>query len=90
MIDTQETIQIVNTKIVQMGFDPRDADRNDFQRGDDRGLRFKTGTSYGEVAIQVFGERAPICTLRIINPSGIEKVLNTLQEMADDRVRNQA
>lgn len=55
------------TFLAKGGFVPRDADGNDLQRGDDRALRFKVGTSYKEVAVQVvrYGKADPQETLRI-------------------------
>lgn len=57
MTDTLD-IEAARGKIVanlaDHGFLPRDADGADFQFGDDMTLRFKVGTSRGEVAITVW------------------------------------
>lgn len=46
-------VAMVNRHLDTLGFAPRDADGNDYQRGADRTIRFKTGTSMGEVTTQV-------------------------------------
>lgn len=81
--DIADAVKQVNKHIEWLGFVPRDADGNDFQRGDDRNLRFKTGTSYGEVAVQIVrdGKANPNETLRILNDQQVEGAMRTLGDI---------
>lgn len=73
--DIAAAVRTINEFLPTLGFEPRDADGNDFQRGADKDLRFKTGTSYGEVAIQIVhkGHANPRETIRILTDRQVEK-----------------
>lgn len=51
MIDVQAVRKGIVEYLAEMGFVPRDADITDLQHGTDNSLRFKVGTSMGEVAV---------------------------------------
>jgi hypothetical protein len=90
MIDAEQAVKQVWAELARLGFTPRDADGSDYQRGDDNSLRFKVGTSYGEVAIQVFRGKNPGGVLRIISEETLEYTLATLGNMVADQVRSEA
>lgn len=50
-IDVANVLRSVQNHLRRHGFAPRDADPTDFARRNDGRLRFKTGTSYGEVTV---------------------------------------
>lgn len=54
MIDVEAGVKKINQHIMDQGMVARDADGSDFAFPDDTSLRFKTGTSRGEVAITVW------------------------------------
>lgn len=80
----------VAAELAQLGFTPRDADGSDYQRGDDQSLRFKVGTSTGEVAVQIFRGKHPAGVMRAISESSLENLISDMRTMADDQVREQA
>lgn len=60
IIDVTRVQQDVVKYLRELEFEARDADGNDFQHGADQSLRFKVGTSYKEVSIQVvYGRENP-------------------------------
>lgn len=90
MIDASEMVKKVWVELALLGFTPRDADGSDYQRGDDNSLRFKVGTSYGEVAVQVFRGKDPAGVLRIISDTSLDDSLEVMRQMADDQVVREA
>lgn len=66
-MDVQGVVARVNAYLGEQHFVPRDADGSDYQFGDDRRLRFKTGTTRGEVAVQVWINDRPHRVIRILN-----------------------
>lgn len=94
MINPAETVKHVNAVIVgEIGMVARDADGNDFGFAGatyDQALRFKTGTSTGEVAVQIFRGKHPAGVLRITSPASLDATLQTMKAMASDHVRKQA
>lgn len=65
------------------GFTPRDADATDFQSGGDSALRFKVGTKYGEVTVQVVREGRPVEPVRATNSEGLVRLINRVDALAD-------
>lgn len=65
-IDEAMTVKAVNGYLESHGFTARDADKCDFQYGDDTTFRFKTGTVHGEVAIQVVGHGQVRKVIRVL------------------------
>ena len=84
-LDVAATVKEVNDNLIGWGFTPRDADGNDFQRGDDTSLRFKTGTSRGEVAIQVYGRQTVIKVIRILQAHQIDAALDEMHTLIKDQ-----
>lgn len=76
--DVVSTAQSVRDFLQDRGFVPRDADLTDLQRGDDSSLRFKVGTSYGEVSIQVWIDNKHERTIRVISSTGLDNALTEL------------
>lgn len=66
LIDEAAVVQKINHYLTTHDFKPRDADGNDFQYGHDTSLRFKTGTVYGEVSVQVYIDNKVAEVIRII------------------------
>ena len=64
------------------GFAPRDADPTDFQNGDDPTLRFKVGTKYGEVTVQIVREGRPVEPIRATSSGGLVRVINRVDALA--------
>lgn len=79
-----ETVKIVNEHIQSLGFTPRDADGNDFQRGDDSSLRFKTGTSHQEVTILPYQFNVQGQAIRVMPTTSIEEVIGRLTAWVED------
>lgn len=60
-LDVEIVVRKLNEFLEFKGFKRRDSDGSDFARPDDRdGLRFKTGTSRGEVTVTVWVGSKPI------------------------------
>lgn len=83
-------VAAVRTEMVRyladIGFTERDADGSDFQFGDDPGLRFKIGTSYGEVAVSVYNPtRGQV--LRITQDHHVDRAKTTLARVIADHWR---
>lgn len=72
-LDVAAVVKDVNEHLSYNGFVARDADENDFANPAYPGLRFKTGTVYGEVGVQIVrdGKCNPMETIRILNPGQI-------------------
>lgn len=79
-LDVEDTAKGMTRHLADHHFVSRDADGNDLQYGDDKSLRFKVGTSYGEVAIQIVrdGHANPSETIRILNAAQIAEAKHTL------------
>lgn len=87
MSDTLDVTQVVawmNENLVSLHFKPRDADGSDFQYGDDRTLRFKTGTSRGEVAIQVWKNDQCTEVIRILNVDQMVEAKHQIDKIISD------
>lgn len=87
MIDVQNAVKVVNSYLEGHGFKPRDADGNDFQYGDDRDLRFKTGTSRGEVAIQVVKTGQTTMVIRVLNDNQINDAKYQIDKIIAEHVK---
>lgn len=76
----------VATRLREHGYKPRDADPADFQFEDDRTLRFKVGTQYGEVAISVWwnDERAKD-VIRITQEAQVAEALHAIDALVQSR-----
>lgn len=70
--DVTAGIKHVNAVLTELGFTPRDADGNDYQRGSDNHIRFKTGGVHGEVTAQVFVDNKRMPALRFLNDHQID------------------
>jgi hypothetical protein len=72
--DVTKVVKEINDYLISHDFKPRDADASDFAYGPMSTLRFKTGTVYGEVSIQVVRADKPVHVIRIINEAQIPEV----------------
>lgn len=70
-IDVEAGVRSINQHIREHGFRANGADGNDFQYGTDPGLRFKTGTVYGEVTVTVWNHQRQIEAIRILSEAQI-------------------
>lgn len=77
-----EAVGEIRWALAAHGFTPRDADPTDFQNGADSTLRFKVGTRYGEVTIQIVREGRPVEPVRAINTEGLVRVINRVDALA--------
>lgn len=80
-LDIVAGVKHVNHVLAGLGFTPRDADENDFQRGSDRHLRFKTGTMYGEVTVQVFVDNQRKKALRFLTDVQLHTAENQIRSV---------
>ncbi len=82
-LDVEDTAKQMVRYLGDHHFVPRDADGNDLQYGDDKSLRFKVGTVYGEVAVQIVrnGHADPSETIRILNAAQITEAKHTLDQI---------
>lgn len=82
-LNLESTVEQMFGCLADHHFVPRDADGNDLQYGDDKTLRFKVGTSYGEVAVQIVrnGTADPTETIRILNESHIAEAKHTIDRV---------
>ena len=81
-LDVTEAVEEIRWALVAHGFTPRDADPTDFQNGDDSTLRFKVGTQYGEVTLQIVREDRPVEPIRATNSGGLVRVINRVDALA--------
>ena len=89
--DVEAGVREINAHLRARGFTERDADGADFQAGEDRGLRFKTGTVYGEVTVTVwFNDRQGKEPIRILGEhqmplakAQIDRLIRAHQNMED-------
>jgi hypothetical protein len=80
--DTETGVKEINEYLMEKGFMPRDADGADFQRKDDRVLRFKTGTVYGEVTVTLWvNDRQVKTPIRILGPHQMADAKHTIDQM---------
>ncbi len=84
-LNLESTVEQICNYMADHHFVPRDADGNDLQYGDDKTLRFKIGTSYGEVAIQIVrnGHADPSETIRILNAAQITEAKHEIDRVID-------
>lgn len=80
MIDVQATVAEVRAYLQARDFRPRDADITDYQSGRDASLRFKTGTSRGEVTVTVWRYARQIEVMRIISPTTMAEALTAIDQ----------
>lgn len=80
--DVTEAVDEVRWALAAHGFAPRDADHTDFQSGTDSTLRFKVGTRYGEVTVQIVREDRPVEPIRATNSEGLVRVINRVDALA--------
>lgn len=71
ILDVEYVVAQINQHLESHHFIPRDADPTDHQYGIDTSLRFKTGTSRGEVTIQILQEGRKTEFVRILQPDHI-------------------
>lgn len=69
--DVAAGVAAINKHLKEHDFRATGADGNDFQYGTDPGLRFKTGTSYGEVAVTVWKHQRQVQAIRAMNEEQI-------------------
>ena len=74
----------VVTHLTDRGFQPRDGDGTDFQRGSDDNLRFKVGTSYQEVAITYWRGKDQFGVTRITNDGRVQEALDQINAVIPD------
>lgn len=72
LIDEADAVAKINEHLRGHEFHPRDADGNDFQYGEDSGLRFKTGTVYGEVSVQVVKQGHTAEVIRVLRSERVD------------------
>lgn len=72
----------IRSALAAHGFAPRDADPTDFQSGTDSGLRFKVGTKYGEVTIQIVRKGKPVEFVRLTTGEHLIRALNRVDALA--------
>lgn len=77
-----EAVGEVRRALAAHGFAPRDADPTDYQSGADSALRFKVGTKYGEVTVQIIREGRPMEPVRATNSEGLVRVVNRVDALA--------
>lgn len=70
-MDVTPVVKEINDYLISHNFKPRDADKQDFAYGPMSTLRFKTGTVYGEVTIQVIQADKPAEMIRILNEAQV-------------------
>lgn len=80
--DVTEAVEEIRWALAAHGFTPRDADPTDFQNGADSTLRFKVGTKYGEVTVQIIREDRPVEPIRATNSEGLVRVINRVDALA--------
>ena len=80
--DVTEAVGEVRRALDAHGFAPRDADPTDFQSGADSALRFKVGTKYGEVTVQIVREGRPVEPIRATNSEGLVRLINRVDALA--------
>lgn len=81
MIDVVATRNTVADTLESMGFSNHDADISDFSRPNSD-VRFKVGTTRGEVSITVWREKRQTYALRIISDGSLDLALEYLKEVA--------
>lgn len=75
--------KMVYTHLDDLGFQPRDADPTDLQRDGDQTLRFKVGTAYQEVTVQVIVDGKAQVPLRATSWPGIDRMLIEIHGLVD-------
>lgn len=80
--DITEAVEEIRGALAAHGFAPRDADPTDFQNGGDSTLRFKVGTQYGEVTVQIVREGRPVEPVRATSSGGLVRVINRADALA--------
>lgn len=91
--DITEAVAEIRETLDSYEFRPRDADPTDFQCGGDSSLRFKVGTRYGEVTVQILRswrsasrthslrKDTKIEYLRITTPDHLARALNRIERV---------
>lgn len=84
MIDVAKVNRWVQEFLRQKGYRSGDADGTDFRKGGANAVRFKTGTSRGEVAITVWKGPNQIDVVRILNEDqsydeGVKRIAQHIQ-----------
>lgn len=80
--DVTEAVEEIRWTLAAHGFAPRDADPTDYQNGDDSSLRFKVGTRYGEVTVQIVREDRTVEPVRATSSEGLVRVINRVDALA--------
>lgn len=83
MIDVVVVRQQVVAHLAQRGWHPRDADGSDFA-GPGSDLRFKVGTSRGEVAVTTWQDGSAMGAMRVISPESLDLTLDTISLLTGD------
>lgn len=86
VLDVEYVVSEINRYLEGHNFKPRDADPTDHQYGDDRSLRFKTGTSRGEVAVTILEDGKPNQIIRILNPDHMINAKYTIDKRIRDHI----
>lgn len=84
VFDVAKAVRMVNTNLDDLGFTPRDADGNDFQRGSDDALRFKTGTAMGEITTLVMVDNKQVEAIRATSWSGVDRMVLAIRKFVDE------
>jgi hypothetical protein len=81
--DVERAVRMVWNNLGDLGFTPRDADGNDYQRGMDDALRFKVGTAYLEVTTLVMVDNRQVEALRATSWSSLDRMLLAIRRYVD-------
>jgi hypothetical protein len=80
--DVETGVKEINEYLIEKGYVPRDADGADFQREDDRILRFKTGTVFGEVTVTIWvNDRQAKHPIRILGHHQMEDAKHRIDQI---------
>lgn len=86
-LDVARGVEIIRNNLRDLGFTERDADGTDFQHGTDNHLRFKTGTSYGEVTTLVILDNQQVESIRSTSWAGIDRAVLAIRQWIDREER---
>jgi hypothetical protein len=81
--DVAHALTLVRNNLEDLGWSPRDADGNDYQRGSDDALRFKVGTAYHEVTVLVMHGNTQVDALRATSYAGLDRLILAIRRHID-------
>lgn len=86
MINVPNVRRRIVSELAEWGWIPRDADGTDFAHPDNRnGLRFKIGTSYGEVAVTVWMGSQQMLAVRTIRDDQASGTIDVLRDLIKEQ-----